>query len=277
MAYGARGARRRDRAPRAARVRGRPALGRLDGREEGAAELAAELVPRSDPLARLRAEPLRVGCVGRLLGEPGLDLRRVHLGMELDAPGAPEPERLRCRPRSAPAPPRRRAARACSGATGRRRSARAASRRPDPRGRPRSARPGASRPPARRRRSTSAPAARAISCAPRQTPKSGVPSASRLLEQAQLRPQPAVPGVLVGVHRAAEDEHRVGLLRPRARDRHPPLDELVARVADRLAEDARADARAVCEREHPHPTELKGRMAPWTSGRSACSTPAWAA
>ncbi len=58
--------------------------------------------------------------------------------------------------------------------------------------------------------------------------------------------------LLVGVHRAAEDDDRVGVAGQCAGDRELMLDELVAGGRDRVLEDAGADARAVGDREHPH-------------------------
>src|SRR5690348_18840 len=63
--------------------------------EERAAEAAPQLVPASDPLARLGPQPLGIGRRIARVVDPAAELRLRDLGMELDAP-APlaEPERL---------------------------------------------------------------------------------------------------------------------------------------------------------------------------------------
>ena len=101
-------------------------------------------------------------------------------------------------------------------------------------------------------------------------------------EPPQLGAQPAVPLLLVGVHRAAEDDHGVGAFGRLAAELHRPLDELVTAVLDRVREDARADARTVGDGEDLHTAECSDGGRPtaslqsgaWTRGPSACSTPA---
>ena len=80
------------------------------------------------------------------------------------------------------------------------------------------------------------------------------------LEPAQLRRQPAVALVLVGMHRTAEDDHRIGTLRRRAAELDRPLDELVPGLLHGVSEHAGADARAVRQRKYTH-----GPSAPATS------------
>ena len=72
------------------------------------------------------------------------------------------------------------------------------------------------------------------------------------LEPAQLRRQPAVALVLVGMHRAAEDDHGVGTLWRRAAELYRPLDELVPGVLHGVGEDAGTNARAVRDCEDTH-------------------------
>ena len=90
-----------------------------------------------------------------------------------------------------------------------------------------------------------------------------------LLEEAQLGAKPGMALVLVGVHRSAEHDHRVGRLVGDALAGDVALDELVPGRANRVLEDARTDVVAVREREYLHPREPTepGALAPGSSSR----------
>ena len=85
------------------------------------------------------------------------------------------------------------------------------------------------------------------------------PALELALEQAELGPEPGVAVVLVGMHRAAEDDHRVGVLVGDAVAGDVSLDELVAGGPHGVLEDAGADVVAVREREDPHAASLSAR------------------
>ena len=170
------GARRPRRAPRSStdlRAEARRLV------EERVAERPSLLVPGRQVAVGLG--PQLLDGLGQLLppcsrasgracgGRPRRGTGSPRRGRRAGTPAAPRRSRRAAR--------RRPGGRTCSSATGRRGTARAASRRQD---RPAvvAARPRTSRPPAHPGGPTDAPAARAISCAPRQTPRSGTPSAS---------------------------------------------------------------------------------------------------
>ena len=110
-------------------------------------------------------------------------------------------------------------------------------------------------------RRTCAWSALATSWPPRQTPISGTSSADQALQEKALVAQPAVPVLLVDVHRAAEDEHGAVVLERRRRLRRlgdQPLVELVPALGDRVGEDARRGVGLVDDGEDPHGLSLTG-------------------
>jgi hypothetical protein len=76
----------------------------------------------------------------------------------------------------------------------------------------------------------------------------GDPAAQELV----LVVEPGVVGLLADVHPPAEDEHRVEPVRRRALRGQLPLDELVALLADDVAEELRAHERPVGDGEDAH-------------------------
>ena len=195
----------------AGRVAARRSSARPPRGRRGRARGRARSSPRCARASR-QLRPAGSGDVVRILADPRLDLLGPHLRVELDTPGVSEPECLRADA----------AARQLDG-SGRERvgvvvplegveplGQRSRDRVVAPR---QSVRSTGSQPTSDSlERKTSAPAARATSCEPRQTPSSGVPWSSKPSSQRSSVRQPAVPLVLVGVHRAAEDDHRVGAL-----------------------------------------------------------------
>ena len=98
-------------------------------------------------------------------------------------------------------------------------------------------------------RTTRPPTARAISCAPRQTPSSGRPRSSSAATKRELGQEPRMQLLLVGVHAAAEHDRRVvpvGGRRP-------------ARAA-RTTRAARARRARTASRRRPVPTD-----GPWVT------------
>ena len=97
----------------------------------------------------------------------------------------------------------------------------------------------------------------------------------RLLDEGDLAPEPRVLGVLVGVHRAAEDHHGVPARRIAGRGvavRDDPAVEVVAPLDDDALEEPAAtrDGRVVDDREDAHPATVA--RAPAADGQNSVSS-----
>ena len=239
----------------------------LRRREEAGAEATAEVVPGRDPLARLGAqrllvdaEPDRVRVRGGVVADPAERVGRRDLGVELDAPRAlADPEGLHA---------------GVAGGEGRRARRRQALVavplvRLEARAQMREERVAlagrvsrTSRQPisGSRARRTSPPAARASSCAPRQTPSTGIPAESSSARNAISSGDPGVRVGLIDVHRAAEGDHGAVSV-PSAgevvRLGSMPHVELGAGIANRLGEHAGPGITLVADREHPHTVKFR--------------------
>ena len=170
---------------------------------------AGRVVPGREALVRLLPHSRSVGQLGLALGEPVVEHVQRHLGMELDAPRAlAEPEGLESRL----------VLREELGAGRELEAVVVPLEGIEPLGQDADDRVGATRvvhvhlAPADLRRPAGpmwAPTERAISCAPRQTPKSGTSRSTASRRNDGLVGEPGMLGVLVGVHRTAEDHDRV--------------------------------------------------------------------
>ena len=247
----------------------RPPTSRPNSVDEPAAQRAADLVPGADARARLlhAAHPGRARCARRR-GRCGSRRsssrrRRAHLGVELDPPGrALEPDRPAGRPGSGRAPSRsgrERRPRSCATET-----PRSAAASPDSSGS--SAASGVSSTSCQpisgcAARRAAPPAASATSWHPRHIPSSGTRRSMRSRKRPPSPPEPGVVGLLVGVHRAAEREHRVVARagRPAAGPRRSATGRARRRGEQRLGEDARSGVGLVDDREGAHPGECGSR------------------